>query len=70
MGPFFSWGVGVCMYFHIGGFIFFCLRESFLRRMDMRKTGGFQIMAKDNYFFPADAGMIEGVLIQVDFHRK
>jgi hypothetical protein len=35
--------------------------------MDIRKTGGFQIMAKDNYFFPADAGMIEWLLVQVRF---
>jgi hypothetical protein len=35
--------------------LFFLLAEKF------SKTDGFQIMAKDNYFFPAGAGMINRV---------
>jgi hypothetical protein len=34
----------------------------------MRKTGGFQIRTKDNYFFPADAGMINRCSLLFVFH--
>jgi len=30
----------------------------------------FFVMAKDNYFLPHGAGMIERVLGQIDFYRK